>query len=314
MPTSPRRRWFQFSLRTLIAAMFLLSVLCATVAWWVHSARRQMEIVNALDGYGVGVFYSEGSTPAWLVSRLGIDYFEHVELAMDEGPAHSSTPEVARLLSELPRLEGVRLSKRSFTENDLQTLSRRRELQSISLFGVKYLDQDALRHLVGLTQLRELQIQTVGLTPLHQLKIPLRAEQAPEISPRDIEAISQLPNLVQLSLHNTKITDRTMTLICGMKGLEMLSLHQCSRPITDQDAQRLSELKNLTELFVSPSEISDAEVARLRSAVPNCRILLSKNVGENAVEYLPLNDTVYKHATAHAARGGGYLTIRSALE
>src|SRR5664279_3731849 len=129
-----RRRWFQFSLRTLFVIMFVLSALCATFAWWSRQARRQFATINALGEMGVGVFYTEHPFPEWLQSSLGYDYFQSVELVMSEQMHSAVTPEVVRRLAELPKLRGIRLSEPKFADEDLQLLGTCRDLESICLF------------------------------------------------------------------------------------------------------------------------------------------------------------------------------------
>ena len=53
-PSKPRRRWFQFSLRTLFV---LLTVLCVWLAVTVERVRKQREAVAAIEAVGGSVFY-----------------------------------------------------------------------------------------------------------------------------------------------------------------------------------------------------------------------------------------------------------------
>ena len=53
-PSKPRRRWFQFSLRTL---MVLVTVLCVWLGLVSERARKQREAVAAIEALGGWVWY-----------------------------------------------------------------------------------------------------------------------------------------------------------------------------------------------------------------------------------------------------------------
>ena len=82
-PPKPRRRWFQFSLRTLFV---LLTVLCVWLAVTVNRARKQREAVAAIEAVGGMVLYehqyddSEPPGPKWLRELVGDEYFVSVDV------------------------------------------------------------------------------------------------------------------------------------------------------------------------------------------------------------------------------------------
>ena len=87
----PRRRWFQYSLRTLLLFMLLVSIGMSWVAVRIQRARRQREAVEAIQKLGGLVRYDyqvqqSGNPlpgagppgPAWLRNLLGEDIFARV--------------------------------------------------------------------------------------------------------------------------------------------------------------------------------------------------------------------------------------------
>ena len=68
--SNPRRRWFQYSLRTLFV---LVTVLCVWLAVTVERVRKQREAVEAIEALGGQVYYEYQSSggqeppgPKWL--------------------------------------------------------------------------------------------------------------------------------------------------------------------------------------------------------------------------------------------------------
>ena len=87
-PSKPRRRWFQFSLRTLFV---LVTVLCVWLAVTVNRARKQREAVAAIEAVGGLVTYeyqydssdtfsatAKPPGPEWLRELVGEEYFVSV--------------------------------------------------------------------------------------------------------------------------------------------------------------------------------------------------------------------------------------------
>jgi hypothetical protein len=94
-PARPRRRWFRYSLRTLLAAVTLVAL---ALGVWVHRAERQRRAVAAIRDMGGHVFYDferlpefdpttgelvfDLPAPAWMMNGLGWDYFADVTVVI----------------------------------------------------------------------------------------------------------------------------------------------------------------------------------------------------------------------------------------
>jgi hypothetical protein len=66
----PRRRWFQFSLRTALILMFLASLFFAGFAWGRNRAERQGKIVAELRELGAQDSFAQGGNHWILVAWL----------------------------------------------------------------------------------------------------------------------------------------------------------------------------------------------------------------------------------------------------
>ena len=153
MEENPRkpRRWFQYSLRTLL---ILTTVVAALFAWWSDRGRQQRAAVAAIKVAGGNITYDFEAQnfsaprrwPVWLVNRLGVDYFAHV--VMVHFGASGATNNDLKRLGSLVGLRSLDLHETSVTDAGLEQLS---------LTALQFLD---LRHTkvtdAGLEQLKEL--------------------------------------------------------------------------------------------------------------------------------------------------------------
>ena len=167
----PKRRWYQYSLRTLLALMAVLSIGMSWFAGRVQRANRQRAAVEAIEKLGGLVLYdyqvdASGailggalSQPGWLRSLAGDDLLRSVAL-------------VDLRSGSRPGVSGGKVSQ--VCDDDIQSLKALAELRFLYLGGTQITD-DGLQSLEGLTQLRELfldstQITDAGLKHLLGLK------------------------------------------------------------------------------------------------------------------------------------------------
>jgi hypothetical protein len=88
MKAEPRRkrRWFQFSLRTLFILVLIVATPCAWLGHKIAQKRREREFVEEIRNWGGIVTYdyqiarSKPSGPAWLRSLLGENFFNDVKV------------------------------------------------------------------------------------------------------------------------------------------------------------------------------------------------------------------------------------------
>lgn len=166
--SQPRRRWFQYSLRTLLIAMVLAGL---GLGWFTHElnrARRQRAAVTAITSLsGVVGFDDEpadfgtvppGShVPQGLRNLLGDDFFR---TAVSLVAFNDGTMESAKELTELRRVDFVGGPATDAGLVHVRSLSR---LQRLNLSDTQITDA-GLEYLTNLTQLRELVLHGTRVT------------------------------------------------------------------------------------------------------------------------------------------------------
>jgi hypothetical protein len=148
---SPKRRWFQYSLKTLFITITLVSLAMGLL--FVSPAQRQRAAVQRIHQLGGSYWYAKTTTrESWLVRQLRKwlprDFFDTVA--------------------------GVNLYATLTKDADLSYLQVLVEIQQLDLIGTKVTDS-GLVYLRGCQQLKELsldgtQVTGAGLAHLHQLK------------------------------------------------------------------------------------------------------------------------------------------------
>ncbi len=127
----PRRRWFQYSLRSLFLVTFLASLGMSWFAVRMKRAREQNAAVEEIKRLGGAVLYDYQAKmagppePAWLRNLLGEDFFATVVEAhvfVDTASAH------LKGLRQLQTLELVNV-----TDAGLENLKGLRQLQYLQI-------------------------------------------------------------------------------------------------------------------------------------------------------------------------------------
>lgn len=191
----PKRRWFQFRLRTLLIAILLLSLPLSWFAVALQRARRQRQAVEAIRELGGFVDQRERtSVPRWIRESFPEDFFtEVVEVRLlankhrnamlkvlkavstdheiEKLPPHVADPGVEHL-KELTSLRKLTLRNTTATGTDLEHLAGLTNLQELDLRDTEITDA-GLEHLKGLTRLHFLklndaQVSLQGCQKLHE--------------------------------------------------------------------------------------------------------------------------------------------------
>ena len=187
-----RRRWFQFSIRSLLAVTFLVAAL---FAFWVRPAVQQRRNLEALRGHYTYITYdvprdSRGNpcprfVPGWLVDALGIDFFANVTGL----EVYNATDDVLRRLSALPRLNSLMLHGTDFTTADgMAYVGSLTQLQVLALPHMKTTDA-GIAHLWSLKKLALLELSDTRVTDA------------------GLMILQGLPELRSLYLSDTSVTD-----------------------------------------------------------------------------------------------------------
>ena len=200
-----RRRWFRFSLRTLL---ILTAVFAAWLGVWVDRARKQRRAVTMIEEAGGSVVYDYNYTPsrkpegpAWLRESIGNEYFDDVlQVNLDFSRA---TDAALDYLSALPKMAGVGLRDARITDEGLKHLADCEQVRWLVLDRTQATDAG----LVYLKQLPELQSLSLQHT---------------RVTDAGLEHLKSIPSLTSLFLASTKVTDTGLVQLEGLTNLQTL--------------------------------------------------------------------------------------------
>jgi hypothetical protein len=273
----PRRRWLQFSLRTLMLLVVMFGAGFGWLGMKLRQAKVQREAVDAVSHLRVSVSYDRTTSlvPDWLRTMLGDDVFAAVVWADFDDP--QVTDADLRHLEGLPQLRTLHLTNAKVTDAGLEHVKGLTQLRHLNLFGTTVTDT-GLAHIEGLTQLRYLrlthtQVTDAGLEHLKGLTqledLTLVASQVTDAGLAHLEGLTQLRSLVLASTH---VTD------AGLEHLQALTqlteLHLDNAPVTDAGLVRLRGLTQLAELSLSGTKITDAGLQHVRRLPQLFRVYL----------------------------------------
>jgi len=207
MTDKPKRRWYQYSLRSLFVLTTLVAIACSWYAWEMNEAAERRAAIAKIEKAGGNIGYYDplgkffgpgfGDPPRWYswLRRLHGDVHLGNVVAIDVydpfvGPS----------------------KPRCVTDADLVHLNGLTKLETLSLAGMEITDA-GLGNLEGLTTLKSLELGRTqitdagllnlkGLTKLHSLSL-----RSTQITDAGILHLKDLPNLQWLYLGSTKVTD-----------------------------------------------------------------------------------------------------------
>ena len=160
-PPKSHRRWFRFSLRTM---MIVVTLLCIGMGVTAYRANRQRKAVETIKKAGGSVGYDyqtdgdgwpisgDPPGPAWLRNLIGIDYFATVVSVTIKSEKGSHDDSVAAL-AELPQLSSLDMRGKGITDSTLLQIKGFTLLNNLCLSRTQVSDTGLL-NIKGLTRLR----------------------------------------------------------------------------------------------------------------------------------------------------------------
>ena len=269
-PPKSARRWFRFSLRSLMLHMVVIAI---PMAWKVNRARNQRAVVAELGKLNSQIMYDyqivngranrnlSPPGPKWLIDFLGKEYF--VEVSQVTLRNLHVTNDTLALVARLPEVKSASCGSASgITDSGLVHLAGMHDLEEVFLYP-KRITGAGLVHLTGLKRLKKLYVPGW-------------------ITDVSLEDVSKLEHLEHLHISGaTQITDRGLVhiaklrnlryLVIGSLGTDGLGERDCMK-YTDEGLVNLYGLKNLGFLRLSINEVSQASRDKLQAALPNCQI------------------------------------------
>jgi Leucine-rich repeat (LRR) protein len=181
----PKRRWYQFSLKTLLVVLTLFCIgPGGYVTYEQKKARRQKAAVAAIKRLGGAVFYDLDAKPRHPAIRwiLGDNTAGSVKALVFTHVENPFAPSALRELQLFPRL------------------------RELSFGGYRHVTVPALLELCELPNLKELNLRSSN------------------ISDSELTHIGNLKNLDYLFLNNTSVTDAGLVHHSGLSELKLLDL------------------------------------------------------------------------------------------
>jgi hypothetical protein len=262
-----KRRWVQYSLRTLLVFVTIVALACSWIGVWLQRGRERRLAWETLTSRRWALFYQERDDteledippgepgPDWLKKLLGDDPFVDADATcvMIPGGVEATDAEFDYLKC-FPHLRHL-LAWRAARDSHLARLAGMRNLagtlEFLDLSGGSITDA-GLKNLQGFTRLRRLILDEtpIGDTGLDYLK--------------------GLGRLQQLSLGRTRVTDAGLEHLEGLH--ELVDLDIGSTGITDRGLEHLKGLSRLDNLSLMGTRVTAGGVQKLQHALPNCLI------------------------------------------
>jgi len=301
-----RRRLWQFSLRELLVATFLIAI---ALSWWQWRRQRFQREQRAVATVNELVSVSkEYQGPQWLRRLVGtkrLDFLHTVtSVSCREGITDDHLQQARPCLESWRNVEGFHFpyGTNRVTDEGLECISHMTSLRGLHLWFVGITDE-GLVHLSRMKDLRELdllceEVTGVGLEHLRgcsrlerlllgSLKLDDRGLEAignlkglrglhiigPQVTGAGMVHVARLKDLQWLYLDNTAVDDRGMEHLATMDGLKELYVEHNTR-VTDTGLVHLEQLPNLQYVYLHCSGVTEEGVERLRRALPGCEIYL----------------------------------------
>jgi hypothetical protein len=257
LATRSARRWHRFSLRTLLIVVILVAVGLSLLMRHVHEQRatvqREKAAVAELNKLGGSVVYAIQaepvlpSLPFWLRKILSDEGYQPVESVL-----YRANMAIVELGSSHPiEFEGLSSSNPQNTDAGLKHIGQLRAVRGLYMENRNF-ENAELEYLCRLASLKHVDLKHTPITDV------------------GLEHIGRLTTLQSLDLCNTKITDAGLEHIAKLTGLQTLFMNNTQ--ISDAGLEHIAKLTGLQTLFMDHTQISDAGLAKLKAALPQCRI------------------------------------------
>jgi hypothetical protein len=297
----PRRRWFRYSLRTMLIVTTLLGVWFARAA---ENARKQERAVKAIEAGGgtVGYHWCDGPWtgtpqppgPEWLRKLVGPHFFDtvtSVRLAVLLGDPDKRFADIAPSLADLPSLRTLSLFRVKMEADEFAMLAKYSRAAYLNCDGMELSDESAAE-LAKATSLERIGMydavisdrgvsEFTHLPRLEMFSLQCRHIESPVsgsieterkygITDASAAAFLEFPRLRSLSLAYTQFTDSGVATLSKLQRLDYLSIY--SPELANGSVEQVVKMQNLTELCIGNRMIDDQGLARLKE-LPNLKRL-----------------------------------------
>jgi hypothetical protein len=235
-----RRRWFQFSLRTLLVLMLFTGTTFGPLAARMHRKRAERAAVKEVIARGGSVGYERAwvRLPRTWTKYLGDDFAMEVTELRFATSSHVQNEQLV-CIKKLPLLRSLFLEVVGIDDRGVAHLENLARLKVLRLSGRTVTDS-ALAHIKPLQTLRHLDLSTSGITDA------------------GLVDVAALTDLVSLNLGGTAVTDEGLRHLAKLEQLRSLGL--VLTDVTDQGVDELQ--KALPACMITVFDRQAAAVAR----------------------------------------------------
>jgi hypothetical protein len=230
-----KRRWFQFSLRSLMIFTLVCAIPCAWLGRKIERKRKEQGAVQAIELLNGAAHYryvAEGlhkpPGPDWLRKLLGENFFSEVVIVNLIG-------------------------NRNLCDADLVNVEVFSQLNWLDLALSINIGDGGLKHIEGLSQLEHLDLSGTRITD------------------SGLERLKALTLIRELRLIRTEIDDAGLIHLKGLTKIKELNLD--STRVTDAGLGNLKGMAELKDLELVDTVVTAAGVESLHNELPNCRIV-----------------------------------------
>jgi hypothetical protein len=289
----PRRRFWRFSLKTLL---ILLTLFCLWLGTLANSANRQRRAVEAIvrsggefnfdyqrvvNPRGSGQVYSHKVNPPgpkWLRSIIGDHYFiTPVSLRLIQQPAVKD--DCLAQLDALPNLESAFFLDVPFRDSHVVHLKHLKNLTNLTFNDETLSGPDGPRRFDFLQYLPKLESLSLnesnfGDADAKHLKDTMNLKTLfiydSQIGDDGLAQLQHLKNLELIGLSRTRVTDRGIAYLSTLPKLRYISANDLN--ITNAAFDSFIKMTALRDLELSRTQVTSEGLEKLRKAMPKCKI------------------------------------------
>jgi len=219
----------------------------------VHLAKPQRIFVR--NGYGVTLSVGEGlkKNPE-LFKLFPSGIITGLDLNAIASPTRTNARELLNAAAHLTDLKKLYVSGSDITDSDIDLLKRYKTLDTLAVSYTK-LTGKSLASLPSLTHWKNLDANRIDSIETLIQRLPkasgiedLRISNK-NLTVKDFEIISRLPNIEFLEISKAQMNDKTVNLLARLKKLKYLAVRYCH--FEGNSIEGLARLKGLKTLFIS---------------------------------------------------------------
>lgn len=248
-----------------VAAVFLIAVAGALLAiyLWRNPAVAPSTTV------GAAARNADRRAAGWVLANGGA---VEILLPGKDRPQPSELP-----LPNAPfRVVNVNLTLSEIDDDGLKNLLGLSQLRFLSLHQAVHISDNGLAHLAPLTCLEVLDLCRTQITDAslewvgRQRRLQRLSLHETALTDAGMRHVSNLKDLTALNLSRTQVSDAGLVHLIGMTRLTWLQLRETA--VTDEGLRHLRHLTALRELYLDPNKISEKAAMELQASLSQCQI------------------------------------------